>query len=136
MPPETCLEAQAVGEGSLEHSVEGHPWQWVARLASRKASTGGFGPDLEEFLGCNLIGSVPVRNARACTAGQDLECEANVFLEFDPLPVLRQLSAPALHLERSVVVLTTWQKQRGEHVLVALLPSRLVTLHELLDVHV
>ena len=58
---------------------------------------------------------MPVRNARATCAGQDLERDMNVLLELDPFPVFRQLRAPALNLERSVVVLTVWQEERGEH---------------------
>ena len=135
MPPDARLGAKAGGEGGLKHPVQHHSRQRIAFLASGKTRSGGLGPDLKKLFGRDLIGHVPVCKAEGRSVGQDVEADFDIFLELHALPVLNELLGAALDLERRVVVLDIWVKERCKHCRIALLPRILVPLHELFDVH-
>lgn len=105
MPPDACNRAVVAAESGLKNTIEHHSWQRLAGLASNKTGTRGLGPDLEQLFRGDLIGGVPVRNARCCGCGQDLEGDLDVLLELHALPVFDELLGASLNLERRVVIL-------------------------------
>jgi hypothetical protein len=72
---------------------------------------------------------------RGRRGGENLVSHADVILHLDPLPVLGELLVAALLREWRVAVDAVLREQGAEHRRVLCFPRRLVTLHELFDIH-
>src|SRR5450755_2016485 len=134
VPPDLAPLAEIALELGLQDTVEDHSRQRIARLACDQVRPGGLRPDVKELFRRHLIGDVPVGHPARRSGCKHFVAEVHVFLELHPAPVLGQLHVASLHRERCVPVLAIRGEEGGEHRLVALLPGRLVALHESIDV--
>ena len=135
VPPDTAFRTQVTVEPDLQDSIQGHARQWTLGISRDDVRSGGRGPDLEQFLGGDLVRDMPMREAAARGGCEDVIGDVDIGLQLDALPVLCKLFVSALLSERCVAVHPVLREKGTKLRVVTRFPRGLIASHELLDIH-